>query len=364
MQVIKNIGNIKVLGYCAILASLIGVNNIITFGRQDENFIELEALIVKMDQLMKNEQTPVYKMVLANGMTILVRPVHTIPKVSIQIWYNVLLEKGIAHLIEHMIFKGTEKLSESDINMLTHKLSGSCNAFTSYDYTGYLFNFPTHHWKEALPIMADCMINCSFKDDMLNSEMKAVIQELKMYHDNYRFSLMKEMISTIFSDHPYHYPIIGYKHDLWNVSGSDLRKFYKKHYLPNNATLVVVGNVDADEVFQLAQKHFGALRADNTYKKSDYYFGKDIVSKSVTLYRDIKQPLVMYTFVAPGARQKVDHILQIIEWVIGKGKSSRLYKKLVNELQIATAVGTGYWDLFDHSLFFIICEPNVIPNLN
>ena len=370
MQVIKNIGNIKVLGYCAILASFIGVNNIITFGRQDENFIELEILTVKMDQLMNDEQTPVYKMVLANGMTILVRLVHTIPKVSIQIWYNVgskdeqLLEKGIAHLIEHMIFKGTEKLSESDINMLTHKLSGSCNAFTSYDYTGYLFNFPTHHWKEALPIMADCMTNCSFKDDMLNSEMKAVIQELKMYHDNYRLSLMREMISTIFSDHPYHYPIIGYKHDLWNVSGGDLRKFYKKHYLPNNATLVVVGDVDADEVFQLAQKHFGALKADNTYKKSDYYFGKDIVSKSVTLYRDIKQPLVMYTFVAPGARQKVDHILQITEWVIGKGKSSRLYKKLVNELQIATAVGTGYWDLFDHSLFFIICEPKTVGDID
>ena len=84
-----------------------------------------------------------------------------------------------------MIFKGTKQLSESDINIITHMLSGSTNAFTSYDYTGYLFNLPVQHWHEALPILADCMQNVSFKDDHLNSEMKAVIQELKMDRDNY-----------------------------------------------------------------------------------------------------------------------------------------------------------------------------------
>ena len=100
---------------------------------------------------MQKAEQKVYKKVLNNGLTILVRPTHTIPKVSIQLWYNVgskderTGQKGIAHLIEHMIFKGTDTLSESDINMITNKLSGSCNAFTSYDYTGYLFNFPSQH---------------------------------------------------------------------------------------------------------------------------------------------------------------------------------------------------------------------------
>ncbi len=82
-------------------------------------------------------------------------------------------ERGIAHLIEHMIFKGTTKLAESDIDTITHMLSGSCNAFTSYDYTGYLFNLPSQHWHESLNIMADCMQNCGFKDYMLNSEMNS-----------------------------------------------------------------------------------------------------------------------------------------------------------------------------------------------
>ncbi|MGB8366772.1 MAG: pitrilysin family protein, partial [Candidatus Babeliales bacterium] len=319
--------------------------------------------------LLATHSTKIQKKTLDNGMTILVKEVPTIPKVSLQIWYNVGSkdekngEKGIAHLIEHMIFKGTQKLSESDINMLTHKLSGYCNAFTSYDYTGYLFNFPTHHWKEILPVVADCMLNCSFKDDMLNSEMKAVIQELKMYKDNYQRSLMQELISTIFTDHPYHYPIIGYKRDLWNVSSNDLRTFYKNHYLPNNATLVVVGDVQADEVFELAEQFFGSIPANMSYKKDSYHFTQDIGAKTVTMYRDIKQPFVAYSFIVPGIKEKKDHFLQIIQWVIGKGKSSRLYKKLVDELKLATSVEVGAWDLFDHSIFFIFCEPTNEENI-
>ena len=99
-------------------------------------------------------QTPVVKKVLSNGLTVLVKPMHNLPKVSIQLWYNVGSrdekdkERGIAHLIEHMIFKGTHKLSESDINTITHMLSGSANAFTSYDFTGYLFNLPSNIGKQ------------------------------------------------------------------------------------------------------------------------------------------------------------------------------------------------------------------------
>src|SRR5260221_2936278 len=115
---------------------------------------------------VKSIHQHVIKRVLDNGLTILIRESHEIPKVSFQIWYNVgskdelTGEKGIAHLIEHMIFKGTDTLSESDINTLVHKLSGSCNAFTYYDFTGYRFDFPTHHWREILPVVADCMTNC------------------------------------------------------------------------------------------------------------------------------------------------------------------------------------------------------------
>ena len=348
---------------CVAHVHLVGKNN---------TPIELEDFMSDEKNMMQQEVKSVHqhvkKVVLDNGLTILIRESHEIPKVSFQIFYNVgskdelLGEKGIAHLIEHMIFKGTDTLSESDINVLVHKLSGNCNAFTSYDCTGYYFNFPTHHWHEAFPVVADCMTNCLFNDDMLNSEMKAVIQELKLYKDQYERSLLEEMIGMIFADHPYHYPIIGYKQDLWSVAGKDLLAFYKKHYKPNNATLVVVGDVDTDEVVDLANEYFGSIPKDPDYAKKENFFHRDIASKSLTIYRDVAQPTLAYVFVVPGAVDKKDTAIDIFEWILGKGKSSRLYKKLVNDSQLATSVATGSWGLFDHGVFFILVEPKKIED--
>lgn len=328
------------------------------------------SIQMKMSNTEKLDTTiPVHKKILGNGLTVLVRPVHTVPKVSVQLWYNVGSkdekdnERGIAHLIEHMIFKGTDRLSEADIDSISHKLSGYLNAFTSYDYTGYLFNFPSQHWQQSFDIMSDCMQNCTFKDYMLNSEMKAVIQELKMYRDQYDRSLVDEMISSIFHDHPYHHPIIGYKQDLWNVNSNDLKAFYKKHYMPNNATLVVVGNVDPQEVFAEAEKYFGSIPGDPEYKKDTFYFNKDIVSKTTTLYRDVKQPLAVYSFVVPGTRAKQDNVLELLSRIIGSGKTSRLYKRLVDEEQLAVSLSASNEDLFDHGLFFIVVQPHRVEDL-
>ncbi len=310
------------------------------------------------------------KKVLSNGLTVLVKQDHTIPKVSMQLFYNVgskdekTGEKGIAHLIEHMIFKGTKQmLSESDIKVIVHMLSGDCNAFTSYDYTGYKFNMPSHHWREMLPIMADCMVNASFKDEHLNSEMKAVIQELKMLKDNHARQAAYDLLTTIFPDHPYHYPLIGYKQDLWSVSGKDLERFYKKHYHPNNATLVVVGDVDPEEVFALAEKNFGAIAACKEYKREEFYHNEDIAAKSVTLYRDVQQPIGMLAFVVPGSKAKIAHLTDISSIILGTGKSSRLYKKLVDQDKLVTSLSATCIGLFDHGLFLIMYAPKDINDI-
>lgn len=305
----------------------------------------------------------IVKKVLNNGLILLIKPSKRVPKVSIQLWYNVgskdekTGQKGIAHLIEHMIFKGTQTLSESDINMITYKLSGTCNAFTSYDYTGYLFDFPSHHWQEALPIMADCMRNCTFKQEFLNSEMKAVIQELKMYKDNYTSSLIEHMISNIFADHPYHYPIIGFKQDLWSLQRDALLSFYTKHYIPNNATLVVVGDVDVDKVYELVLKNFGSIEPDFGYQKESFYHGTDLLSTTLTLYRNVQQPLVMLAYVVPGARKNMNYALDILSWILGSGKGSRLQQLILDELQLATELETFAYDLFDYGIFFIYFQP-------
>ncbi|KKP36000.1 MAG: putative proteinase [candidate division TM6 bacterium GW2011_GWF2_32_72] len=311
----------------------------------------------------------VFKKVLKNGLTVLVYPNHKIPKVSLQLWYGVGSkdeksgEKGLAHFIEHMIFKGTKKLSESDINMLTHKLSGSANAFTSYDYTGYLFDLPKSNWKEALPVFADCMTGCTFKTDMLNSELKAVIQELKMYKDDATHALIDNLISEVFPDHPYHNPIIGYKQDLWSLTRENLDAFYKKHYVPNNATLVVVGDVEPDVVFDEAERNFKHIKPNHNYKRETYYHNPDLVSRTIVLHRDINEPVGIFAFVVPGAKSKKDYVLDIMNRIIGSGKSSRLQRRLVDELQLVTSLDTYSEDLFDYGLFLIFFQPKDIKDV-
>lgn len=307
----------------------------------------------------------VFKRVLLNGLTVLVRPVSLIPKVSTQLVYHVgskdeqTGQKGLAHLIEHMIFKGTEKLSESDINVITEKLSGYTNAYTSHDATGYIFDFPTHHWKEALYMYADCMRNARFDEQMLNSEMKAVIQELKMYKDDYFNDLAEKMLQAMFADHPYHYPIIGFKQDLWNVKRDTLFNFYKKHYVPNNAVLVVVGDVMPEEVFEEAEKIFGGIEKDKTYTRPEFYHGKELGATAVTLRRDVKQPMMLLAAVLPGEKEKKRYIFEVLSIILGRGKSSRLYKRLVDEMHIATDVAVMLDRLEDASVAFIYAEPKI-----
>lgn len=312
----------------------------------------------------------VYKTVLENGLTILVAPRHQIPKVSLQIWYNVGSkdelsgEKGIAHLIEHMIFKGTTLLSESDINTIVHKLSGVCNAFTSYDYTGYLFDVPSQHWKAILPIMADCMRNCTFKPDLLNSELKAVIQELKMYNDDYGSTLVERMVSAMFADHPYHHPIIGYKQDLWSLKRDNLLNFYYRHYVPNNATLVVVGDVNIDDVIKESEKVFAALKPDPDYKKQEFYHSSDLMSTQTTLYRDIQQPIIMISWVVPGSSAQQDYVLDLITWILASGKGSRLSQLLVDKLELVTEIDCFVHDMFDNGVLFIYFQPTKYEDTN
>lgn len=301
--------------------------------------------------------------VLSNGLTVLTLPVHDVPTVAIQLWYHVGSkdeksgQKGLAHLIEHMIFKGTDVLSESDIASITEILSGYTNAFTSHDATGYIFDTPSQHWKEFFFILANCMRNARFDNQMLNSEMKAVIQELKMYKDNYASDLVENMLSTMFADHPYHYPIIGFKQDLWGVERDTLFNFYKKHYVPNNAVLTVVGDVDPEEVFKEAEQAFGVIPKDPSYQREEFYHMRDLASTHVVMHRDVQRPIGVAAVVLPGEKAKQRYALEVFGTIVGRGRASRLYRKLVDELHIATDITFFIDRLEDVSVGFVYFEP-------
>lgn len=311
----------------------------------------------------------IYSHTLKNDLTVLCLPHGNIPKVFTQIWYGVGSkdekdkQKGIAHLIEHLIFKGTSKLSECDINIITHKLSGYTNAFTSYDYTGYLFDLPSQQWQHALTIFADCMSNATFKKDFLDSELQAVIQELKMYKDDYVSTLIEKILSAIFPDHPYGYPIIGFKQDLWNVSRETLFNFYQYHYVPNNAMVLGVGDVKPDEFFAQAEKKFGHIEK-RAHEVQEFYHSQDLIQQNVTILRDIKQPMYLLAWVVNGSKQGKDYIIDLFLYILGSGKGARLNQKLVDDLQLVTEIDVFSYDLFDAGVFFIYFQPKNIKDVD
>jgi len=303
------------------------------------------------------------KKTLTNGLTILVKPVHNIPRVESHLWYNVgskdegIHEKGMAHLIEHMLFKGTKNLSESDINLISQKLTGDANAFTSQDYTCYTFRFPSPVWDVALEIFADCMQHATFKSQMLASEVKTVIEEMHLYNDSYQNTLLEQLIASIFSKHPYHYPIIGSKYDLAGLSRDDLYAFYKKHYHPINATLVVVGDVSPEDVFAKAEKCFGNIKSPKNYVKLHSYIDEELCSKTVTLYRPVKNTWCTYAYMIPGLQQGDGHISDLASFIVANGRSSRLHKHLINKAKLAIDVECSVYHFHDKSLFCIHVYP-------
>ncbi|MGE0009776.1 MAG: M16 family metallopeptidase [Candidatus Babeliales bacterium] len=314
-----------------------------------------------------------HKHVLENGMTILVRPVKTAQKVSTQLWFNVGSkheadsEKGLAHWLEHMCFKGTDNMSETDVRLTAAKLSGSFNAATSYDYTRYFLNFPSQHWFEALPMFADMMQNCTFKQDLLNAEVQVVIQEMKNHHDNFLRHLMMEMITALFPDHPYHYPIIGFKSDLQALSRDRLYAFYKKHYIPNNAVLVIVGNVEVNDVIERATATFGHMQPNWAYHQKEWSNHTDIETKNITLYRDVQKPTAIALFKIPGAKAGQPIAFEVLERILAGGRDSRLYKRLVDEEQLVTSISVHSFGLFDADTLWIIFEPHdaaTIPTIH
>ncbi|MBM17517.1 MAG: hypothetical protein CL947_00430 [Epsilonproteobacteria bacterium] len=313
---------------------------------------------------MQNENKKVHKFVLDNGMTVLIVPVKHAAQVATQIWYKVgskhevIGERGMAHFIEHMIFKGTEEmLSESDINMLGDKLSAYVNAGTWYDFTFYYFTLPLANWDQVLPVFADCMQNCRFRQDHMDSEVKAVIQELKMGRDNYDRFLMLNMISTIFDSHPYHYTTIGFKQDLWNLKRETLVNFYKKHYVPQNATLVLAGDLNPESALEKVKNYFAEIPRGKAIPQNNFFINEDIQSKTVTLYRDVEQSIGKLAFVVPGQSEKVLLLYEVLGNILANSKSSRLYKKLVDELSLVSNISVGELGTYDKDVIQITFTP-------
>lgn len=318
----------------------------------------------KVQDVMDFQSKNVHKFCLDNGLKVLVAPVKGASQVAAQIWYKVgsrdesFGERGMAHFIEHMVFKGTnDMLSESDANMLGSKLSAYMNAGTWYDFTFYYFTLPLANWDKVLPVFSDWMQNCRFDQEHMDSEVKAVIQELKMANDQYARFLMWNLMSAIFDSHPYHYSVIGFKQDLWNLKRDTLINFYKKHYIPQNATIILVGDLDPQEAYEEVKEFFAEIPKGTDVVPVESYHNEDIVSKKIVFYRDVEQSIGMLAFITPGMRHKTSVLAEILQTLLANGKSSRLHKKLVDELGLVSEISASSSGTYDYNMFHITFKP-------
>lgn len=293
---------------------------------------------------------------LANGLKILVREDHRAPIVVSQIWYKTGSSyesngtTGVAHVLEHMMFKGTDKLGPNEFSRIISANGGRENAFTGQDYTAYFQQLEKSRLPISFELEADRMANLNLRAEDFAKEVKVVMEERRMRTDDKPRSLTYEhFVATAFVNSPYHHPIIGWMDDLKNMNVDDMRNWYKDWYAPNNATLVVAGDVDAEAVFELAKKTYGKVKARPipTVKPQKEFEQRGIRRISVKAPAQVPYFIMGYKVpvVMTAEAEWEPYALEMLASVLDAGNSSRFAKELVRGQQIATSVGAGY-DLY------------------
>jgi zinc protease len=290
---------------------------------------------------------------LTNGMQVIVIPNHKVAAVSHMVWYKAGAmedprgKTGIAHFLEHLMFKGTESYPDGEFSRLVAKHGGRENAFTSHDYTAYFQNIAKENLEMVMKLEADRMRNLQLKPEQVDSERKVIIEERKMTLDNIpRRLLMEQMDAALYVNHPYGTQIIGWQQDMEQLSQQDAFDFYHKYYTPNNAILVVAGDVNADEVKKLANKYYGKIKPFNVPKPVRYSLPEQTAEKRVALKDGrVKEPEFFRSYIAPshvfGETENAFPLI-IISKILGEGTVSRLYKSLVIDQKLAVSSATYY----------------------
>ncbi len=294
------------------------------------------------------------QMVLDNGMQVVVVENHRAPVVTHMVWYRVGAmdeppgKSGIAHFLEHLMFKGTDTVAPGEFSATVARNGGQDNAFTSQDYTAYFQSVASDRLEMVMKLESDRMANLNIAEDQFVPEKQVVLEERSMRTDNDPGSILREQAASAFyRNHPYAVPIIGWRHEIEALQVQDAVDFYNAYYTPNNAILVVSGDVEADAVFDLAKKYYGAIPSRALPDRPDLREPPLLVSSRVT-YRDdrVRQPSLSIRKQAPSwvqADNKADaYALEVLGQVLGGNSTSRLYRSLVIDQGIAISAGSWY----------------------
>jgi len=288
---------------------------------------------------------------LANGMMVVVIPVHRTPALTHMVWYKAGAGEepfgvsGTAHFMEHLMFKGTPDMAPGAFSATIRRMGGNDNAFTSWDYTAYYQTVPKERLAQVMKMEAGRMNDLTPKLSDILSERQVVIEERRQTTDGNPGAMLRErMNNVLFPNHPYGRPILGWMSEMQTLKWVDALVFYKKWYAPNNAILVISGDTTLEEVMPLAQATYGALPAEPVPPRVRLVSPRLEGEVSVTMAReDVHQPQWLREVRVPSTRQNRDVSirLELLEDLLG-GATGHLYQELVVKAKIATSVGVGY----------------------
>ena len=287
--------------------------------------------------------------ILSNGMKVLLVEVPKAPVATVQVWYKVgsrnevMGRAGLSHMLEHMMFKGTAKYPKGTFSRLIRKNGGMDNAFTSQDFTAYFENLAADRVELALELEADRMQGLLLDTKELATEREVVKEERRLRaEDDPQGALVEALFAQAYLSHPYHWPVIGWFGDLDAMTLDDLQRHYDTYYSPNNATLVVVGDIKADSLLPTIKQLFEPIPRGPEPKLIATMESEQKGERRFLLKRDAQVPFVMMGYRVPNFTSEDSYALDILDSILSHGKSSRLYQSLVYEQKSSLAVGAEY----------------------
>lgn len=306
--------------------------------------------------------------VLSNGLKALLLENHKAPLVSFQVWYRVGSRNeawgktGLSHLLEHMMFKGTNKIGPEEFSRIIQENGGDNNAFTSRDYTAYFENLRADRVDVAMELEADRMQNLVLREEDFRTERLVVMEERRLRtEDNPQAYLFEQLMAAAFQIQPYHWPIIGWMGDLERLTLEDLKTYYQTYYNPVNAFLVVVGDFNTEELLRKIEKAFGSITKGVSPPQEVSLEMAQVGERRITVKKEAQLPSIVMAYHVPNLRDPDSYVLEVIATILSGGKSARLYQGLVREKRLVLSVDADHSLLSrDPGLFYISAE--ILPD--
>jgi zinc protease len=310
------------------------------------------------------QEFPVVARTLKNGMKVLVQSDHSIPNVALYIFYRIGSRNerpgttGLSHFFEHMMFNGAKKYGPGDLDKVMEANGGSNNAYTTQNVTVYQDWFPRTALSTIYDIEADRIRDLNFDPQKIESERGVVASERRLSVDNSNNGILDEQLwATAFVAHPYQWPVIGWMSDIEHWTLEDLKRHFEMGYSPSNATMVVVGDVTPEEIFQLCEKYIEPIPSHPPPPPVTTVEPEQLGERRLVVHKPAELPLLTIGYHVPKTNHPDYYALNILRTVFFQGESSRMYQRLVDKDQIALSVESQVENGFDPTLLEITAQP-------